>query len=380
MFKLLSTLILLVFISLSANATQISAVVDDTLPNGHIAVGQPFTVDIYMHNDWGEQVGLSMPFAFYSPDQSIEHVIHNNVGGYSADSIPFFNTWNDSSILTYNGFDNLWTLLRIFYGTSWEGNLPDTINITVATIYGWNITSQPVHYLSFAYLINETGEFCIDSIDHSDDLYDWLFDDPNVTFNGPHCWTVSAPDSWETEIDPSLFWTYQAYSLDSSRTASVFISGTHDSYTVYDIDTPTVRINDQLIPFNFEVVTEPGGGFAGRLAMEIRLCDLIGYYEPIWDTSEVIYTISYEFDDNSDNSIEGSFVIVGHRSGDVNGDGLVNIMDIVYLIDYLYRGGPAPMPYELAGDINCSRSVDLLDILYLIKYLYYSGPPPKCPY
>jgi hypothetical protein len=63
--------------------------------------------------------------------------------------------------------------------------------------------------------------------------------------------------------------------------------------------------------------------------------------------------------------------------GDVNGDGLVNLGDVVYLITYLYKGGPAPVPLA-AGDVNGNGQVDLGDVVYLITYLYKNGPPPVC--
>ena len=64
--------------------------------------------------------------------------------------------------------------------------------------------------------------------------------------------------------------------------------------------------------------------------------------------------------------------------GDANGNGVIELGDIVYLIAYLYKGGPAPQPME-AGDCNCSGYVDLGDVVYLIAYLYKNGPPPCDP-
>jgi len=62
---------------------------------------------------------------------------------------------------------------------------------------------------------------------------------------------------------------------------------------------------------------------------------------------------------------------------DFNADGLVNIGDVTFAINYLYKSGPAPDPMEL-GDINCDGVVDLGDLVYLISYLYKGGPPPGC--
>ena len=63
--------------------------------------------------------------------------------------------------------------------------------------------------------------------------------------------------------------------------------------------------------------------------------------------------------------------------GDCNCDGIVDIGDVVYLIGYLYRGGPAPTPPEV-GDTNCDGIVDIGDVVRLIGYLYKGEPPPSC--
>jgi len=66
------------------------------------------------------------------------------------------------------------------------------------------------------------------------------------------------------------------------------------------------------------------------------------------------------------------------QCGDSNGDETVNILDITSLINYLYKGGPAPDPIE-AADVNNDGTVNILDITYLINYLYRGGPEPDCP-
>jgi hypothetical protein len=64
-------------------------------------------------------------------------------------------------------------------------------------------------------------------------------------------------------------------------------------------------------------------------------------------------------------------------AGDVTGDLVVDVADIIYLINYLYRLGPAPDPPE-RGDVNQNGQVTLADIVYLINYLYRGGDPPRC--
>ena len=63
--------------------------------------------------------------------------------------------------------------------------------------------------------------------------------------------------------------------------------------------------------------------------------------------------------------------------GDANMDGTIELGDVVYLITYLYKNGPAPDPLA-AGDVNCDGIVELGDVVYLISYLYKNGPAPPC--
>ena len=63
--------------------------------------------------------------------------------------------------------------------------------------------------------------------------------------------------------------------------------------------------------------------------------------------------------------------------GEVDGTPPINILDIVYLINYKYKGGPAPTPYEFCnGDPTCDCDVNILDIVYLINFKYKNGPDP----
>nr|MBN2277966.1 dockerin type I repeat-containing protein [candidate division Zixibacteria bacterium] len=64
--------------------------------------------------------------------------------------------------------------------------------------------------------------------------------------------------------------------------------------------------------------------------------------------------------------------------GDANNNGAVNILDVTYLISYLYKSGPPP-PCPEEGDANGNGATNILDATYLISYLYKSGPAPICP-
>jgi hypothetical protein len=64
-----------------------------------------------------------------------------------------------------------------------------------------------------------------------------------------------------------------------------------------------------------------------------------------------------------------------YACGDCNTDGTVDIVDVVYLINYLLSGGTVPDPIEL-GDANCDSIVGIVDVVYLINYLFNGGSSP----
>jgi parallel beta-helix repeat protein len=72
------------------------------------------------------------------------------------------------------------------------------------------------------------------------------------------------------------------------------------------------------------------------------------------------------------------FMVTGiHYSGDLNGDGSIDVGDVALLLNYLYNSGPAPDPLE-SGDGNCDEVVNGADLVYFINYLFIGGPPPGC--
>jgi len=64
--------------------------------------------------------------------------------------------------------------------------------------------------------------------------------------------------------------------------------------------------------------------------------------------------------------------------GDVDGKAGITLLDIVFLIDYVYKGGPAPEPFE-SGNVNNLGDINILDIVFMINYKYKDGPDPNCP-
>jgi hypothetical protein len=64
------------------------------------------------------------------------------------------------------------------------------------------------------------------------------------------------------------------------------------------------------------------------------------------------------------------------NTGDVNVDGVITAADIIYEVNYVFKGGPKPIPCEAAGDATCDKVVTSADIIYLVNYVFKGGPAP----
>jgi hypothetical protein len=62
--------------------------------------------------------------------------------------------------------------------------------------------------------------------------------------------------------------------------------------------------------------------------------------------------------------------------GDQNGDTLVDVKDVFYLVNNLFSGGPAPV-YPPGADVNSDGVVNTQDVFFLVNYLFAGGPAPQ---
>jgi hypothetical protein len=88
-------------------------------------------------------------------------------------------------------------------------------------------------------------------------------------------------------------------------------------------------------------------------------------------------------DDNNDGELNGCATgCCVDFSGNVNGDALdkVNVVDLTYLVGFLFGGGPAPLCKE-EGNVNGDvlAKINVVDLTYLVGFLFGGGPqPPLC--
>ena len=74
-------------------------------------------------------------------------------------------------------------------------------------------------------------------------------------------------------------------------------------------------------------------------------------------------------------ALQGYVHTAAFEHGDANANGQVTIADVVYLINYFFKGGPEPIPME-TGDVDGDNLSQIQDAVYLVNYLFKGGNPP----
>ena len=86
-------------------------------------------------------------------------------------------------------------------------------------------------------------------------------------------------------------------------------------------------------------------------------------------------------DNNCDGSVDegGVCVIIECPftvTGDVDENTNLTSADIIYLVNFVFKGGPGPIPCDAVGDVDCNGSVTSGDIIYMVNHVFKGGPAP----
>ncbi len=120
----------------------------------------------------------------------------------------------------------------------------------------------------------------------------------------------------------------------------------------------------------------PGSGEIAKIYFTVG-SQTLGDVTPI-DTLDGTFSMQYrsQYGTYKPFSSSGSVTVSG-PIGDADTSGEIDIDDVVYLIQYIFAGGPAPVPL-FTGDADCSGWIDIDDVVYLINYIFGGGPEPDC--
>jgi len=188
--------------------------------------------------------------------------------------------------------------------------------------------------------------------------------------------------------DDSCTWLQTPITVNPLQSYA-WIGNFADPYGPDDVDTATLMINDAvpLHGFAADLVGSPESFpfldqiFPGQLVLRMRysIPALVQYYidslaalpepELMWDEAVYPLAVKGQYLDGTAFNLCTDLIIIGHRSGDVNGDDSRTVTDITFLIGYLFRGGPAPDPVYL-GDVNHDGQTTVADITRLVGIIF----------
>ncbi len=94
-----------------------------------------------------------------------------------------------------------------------------------------------------------------------------------------------------------------------------------------------------------------------------------GSYDPVFHGS--IYGFEHDY---RPAALSGT-VRLKATCGDADGSRAVDIDDAVFLVNYIFAGGPPPDPEE-SGDADCSGGLDIDDVVNLIAFIFSGGDAP----
>jgi hypothetical protein len=228
--------------------------------------------------------------------------------------------------------------------------------------------------------------------DGDGDLCDDDDDDDTVMDSVDNCQFVENPGQLDDDLDslgnvcdncPSAYNPYQYDEDDDGEGDACEADGI---YIQCCIDMPTPYLGE---PYEYQFWAVGGtppytwNKVSGQLPFGLTLEDdgtITG--TPSYEATSVFYVSV------ADENVEKDYMwvtmnvqikpIPPYICGDADDSESVDIDDVVFLISYIFAGGPAPDPLE-AGDSDCSGGVDIDDAVCLINYIFAGGNDPCDP-
>jgi len=110
-----------------------------------------------------------------------------------------------------------------------------------------------------------------------------------------------------------------------------------------------------------------------------------GHGSFVWDPTDAqvdsIYRIDFTASDGSlTDNMSVTLKAVGAMRGDANNDRSIDVSDAVYIIAYIFSGGPAPTTVRNGNadgsDADGPNAIDISDVTFLVAYIFSGGPKP----
>ena len=108
----------------------------------------------------------------------------------------------------------------------------------------------------------------------------------------------------------------------------------------------------------------------------IRPDNTFTFYQASNYNAPFVFAIETTTGHNGITHVDYDNFIINQKCGDVNGDQKINVVDLTYLVAYLFSGGLEPIMNKLVGDVNSDGKVNVVDVTYLVNYLFNGGSAP----
>jgi len=184
-------------------------------------------------------------------------------------------------------------------------------------------------------------------------------------------------------LTPNFTWsTYPAYNNQTSYTKP---QGWAANYIRYNPGTGTGKILQ--IDFNGQDYVPWGLAVIGyRAAAE---CEIITsfpdpitgngvVYMPFYPDLDYIVSVPTNLNPNTSGAnyqITASLL----TPGDLNEDHNINPVDVIILVNYVYKYQSGIEPEDYFGDCNCDGMINPVDVVVLVQHVYKVGPEPCSP-
>ena len=214
----------------------------------------------------------------------------------------------------------------------------------------------------------QPGSPCINAGDP-----DPIYNDPDGSRNDMGAVPTGVPIQPQTMISPDPMLAVFANEVDAAP-AEVLVGDIVGAHTTGDVNPSTLLINESLTPLSATLLLSKPGWTGPVWLIEVDLGDFVQTYPAWWDVTNQFYSVSGNYSDGQPFVFAGGFTAFGHISGDLTGDGVVDISDLVAMIQFQFGGGEPPAVMESA-DVNggCDGS-DISDIVYLVEHMFVGGP------
>ncbi len=172
----------------------------------------------------------------------------------------------------------------------------------------------------------------------------------------------------KTTVNPDPIYQFMTQSIEPTDIA-VNLGYDMSGAVGHDFDPGTICVNG-ICSFDSINTAAAMPGFSGNVTrVFMPVADFIGYYGLLWDSASYDYTVTGNYTDGSSFSLTGQAILIGHRTGDLNLDGIVDISDLIEMVEFAFNGGPEPDPMQ-AADMNHDGAVGIGDLVLLVEEMF----------